>query len=549
MGDLESLLQRAAVCQRAGLYTDAERMYRLALETDPEDPTALCNLGAALIDLRRPSEALEILSSACSILPSSHQTLTNLGNALAALDRPDEASDAYLAALTAKPDDPEILVNLGSTFLARGRHSEAAATYRRALALDPSSEVAHRNLIFSMHFNPSLGQADILEECRAWDRAFGASVSGPEVHPEACRSGGRLKIGYVGAHFYDHCQSLFTLPLFRSHDRAEVEVFVYSGSSLKDGVTEGLRASVEHWRDIAGVSDAGLARMVAEDRIDVLIDLTMHMAGSRLGAFAARMAPVQVSWLAYPGTTGVSAIDYRLTDPYLDPPGTDESVYSERTMRLPETFWCYDPLSTAPPASEEPSEPGKPFTFGCLNNFCKTNEVTIKLWASAMRILPGSRFLLLAPQGEERKRTLDIFAGEGVSSDRVDFVGRRSRRDYLELYRTIDLCLDTFPYNGHTTSMDAMWMGVPVVTMPGPTVVGRAGVSLAANLKLPELVAGGPQGFIERCATLALDRRRLAAVRSSLRERMRSSPLMNAGRFARAMEEALGSMVHPTPGP
>jgi predicted O-linked N-acetylglucosamine transferase (SPINDLY family) len=268
------------------------------------------------------------------------------------------------------------------------------------------------------------------------------------------------------------------------------------------------------------------------------VDLTMHMEESRLLVFARRPAPVQVCWLAYPGTTGLAGMDYRLTDPHLDPPLCDESVYSEATIRLPETFWCYDPMTRDEGVTPLPARQAGYVRFGCLNNFLKVNEGPIALWARVMREVRGSRLTMLAPSGDAREGALRSFEGHGVGPERVDFVEYQPRTAYLATYRSIDVCLDTFPYGGHTTSLDAFWMGVPVVTLAGSTVVGRAGLSQATNLGLTELVARAPDEYVKIAVDLCADLERLAELRAGLRSRMERSPLMDAARFARGIEAA-----------
>lgn len=294
----------------------------------------------------------------------------------------------------------------------------------------------------------------------------------------------------------------------------------------------------DHFRPIADLDDRAAANVIRNDRIDILLDITMHMAHGRLGVFARRPAPLQVTWLAYPGTTGAECIDFRLSDPHLDPPGTDE-LYSEHTARLPETFWCYAPAVDGLPVSNLPAKERGHVTFGCLNNFCKTNEATFALWARVLRALPTSHLLLLAPPGSARKRTCTFFEREGVSPERIEFVDGQSRTNYLATYSRIDVVLDTVPYNGHTTSLDALWMGVPVVTLVGSTVVGRAGLSLARNLGMEELCAHTAEDFCTRAVALASNLEGLATLRATLRDRLEHSPLMDSRRFARHFEQTL----------
>jgi predicted O-linked N-acetylglucosamine transferase (SPINDLY family) len=262
--------------------------------------------------------------------------------------------------------------------------------------------------------------------------------------------------------------------------------------------------------------------------------------------FARKPAPVQIAYLAYPGTTGMTAMDYRLTDPYLDPPGTHDELYSERSIRLPDTFWCFDPaaLELNLPAADLP-EPGDlpaqrngHVTFGCLNSFCKINAGVLHLWTRVLRAVPISRLLLLAPVGSARRWALDELTRAGLNPDRVEFVAQQPRRNYLDEYRRIDIGLDTLPYNGHTTSLDSFWMGVPVVTRIGPTVMGRAGLSLLSNLHLTELAGRDDDQFVQIAIDLAHDLPRLTELRRNLRLRMMASPLTDAKRFARNIESA-----------
>jgi predicted O-linked N-acetylglucosamine transferase (SPINDLY family) len=347
-----------------------------------------------------------------------------------------------------------------------------------------------------------------------------------------------LRIGYVSPDFRDHADSFFTVPLLSNHDHGRFEIFCYSQVAHPDALTERQRGYADIWRDIAGLSDQQVADLVRGDRIDVLVDLKVHTADNRLLVFARKPAPVQVTWLGYPGTTGLSAMDYRLTDPYLDPPGLFDACYAEESLRLPDTFWCYNPLSDRPPASALPALESGAITFGCLNAFSKINDGCLALWAQALQAVPGSRLLLQAPRGPARDKVLTALQRGGIAAARVQFADRRSRQEYLELYHQIDLCLDPLPYNGHTTSLDAFWMGVPTLTLLGRTVVGRAGWSQLCNLDLKELAAETPEQFVALAAELAGDLPRLQELRGSLRQRMERSPLMDAKRFARNVESA-----------
>ncbi len=324
----------------------------------------------------------------------------------------------------------------------------------------------------------------------------------------------------------------------RHHDHGQFEITIYAHPPSSDAVTEQFRASADRWREVACWTDAEVAKQIEQDEIDILIDLTMHMGGNRLLIFARKPAPLQVTFAGYPGGTGLSAIDYRLTDPYLDPPGLNDRWFVEKTFRLPHCFWCFDSPEQAPLVGPLPAPKNGYVTFGCLNNFCKINEGVLELWAGVLRGVPGSRLLMVAHEGSHRQRTRDFFARHGVGAERIFFSPRVPHADYLALYNSVDIGLDTFPYNGHTTSMDSFWMGVPVITLAGSTPVGRGGLSQLTNLGLQELIATTPEQFIHIATDLARNLPRLDELRNSLRERMRRSPLADAVGFARGIEEA-----------
>jgi predicted O-linked N-acetylglucosamine transferase (SPINDLY family) len=297
-----------------------------------------------------------------------------------------------------------------------------------------------------------------------------------------------------------------------------------------------------------GLSDEAAARVIRDDQIDVLVDLTMHMADNRLLVFARKPAPVQATYLAYCGTTGLTTIDYRLTDPFLDPPSQSGAgggpIYSEESICLPETYWCYRPpaeieLRGAPPALDSGNA-----TFGCLNNFCKVTGATLDAWGQLMQRVPGSRLVIHARPGSHRDRVRDFFTRQNIAPDRLTFADKLPLREYLRIYDEIDVALDPFPYGGGTTTCDALWMGVPVVSLAGQTAVSRGGLSILSNLGLAELVAADVGRYVEIASGLACDLSRLAHLRGTLRNRMLRSPLMDAPRFARNIETAYRQMWH-----
>ena len=522
--------------QQAGHWEEAGRLYRRILASGDHYPEVHYNLGVVDRRAGRLEAAAESYQRALALKPDFPEAENNLGNVLRALWRVDEAAAAFRRAVALRPGFGDAWSNLGATLKNQGRLDEAVACLERAVELQPESAALHSNLVAALHYQDGCAPAAIAREQRRWSERHAAPRRAAiPAHDHDRAPERRLRIGYVSAGFCEQCQSFFTVPLLAHHDHVRHGIFCYSDVAAPDALTVRLQAGADVWRNIAGYSDGQAARQIREDRIDILVDLTLHMANNRLPMFALKPAPLQVTWLGFPGSTGMEAMDYRFTDRWLDPPGLNEEFYAERSLRLPDCFWCYDPLAAGPPVNALPAELAGWVTFGCLNNFSKVNTGVLARWARVLRAVPGSRLLLLAPPGETRSW---VTSELGIDASRIEFVDFQPRPRYLETYHRIDLCLDTFPYNGHTTSLDAFWMGVPVVSRAGRTAVSRAGLSQASNLGLPELVADDDDGFVALAAGLAGDRPRLAELRATLRGRMEASPLMDGARFARGMEWA-----------
>ncbi len=523
--------------QGLGQLREAATAYRDAATLRPGHVDALINLGNTCNELGEFEHALAAYDAAIAANSGSVVALNNAGCLLRSRGRLDEAETLFRRGLALDPRHAPLLNNLGNALKDAGELDASIDCFRAALALDPDYLEAHSNLAYSLTFQALDGQV-ALAECRRFNDRFARPLAADiRPHDNDRSADRRLRIGYVSPDFRDHCQSLFTIPTLRHHDHGAFEVFCYSSVQRPDRYTRRLAGYADVWREVRLLDDAALAARIRDDRIDVLVDLTMHMSYGRPLLFARKPAPVQVAWLAYPGTTGIAAIDYRLSDPRLDPEGYD-SQYSERTIRLPDTFWCYDPLTDTPAVSALPALATGSLTFGCLNNPCKLTDATLRLWGRVLGECADATLLLLAPPGRHRARLLERLAAQGVAAARVRFVPFRPRAEYLATYHQIDVGLDTFPYNGHTTSIDSFWMGVPVVTRVGATCVGRAGLSQLVNLGLPELAADSDAGFAAAAVALAADRGALARLRGELRGRLERSPLMAAERFTRGLEAA-----------
>jgi predicted O-linked N-acetylglucosamine transferase (SPINDLY family) len=561
-----------------GSFQDAAQAFSQAIRLRPDLAETRCNLGRLLVQTEQLEQAIAEFQTAVQFKPELFRAHLSLADALRDSGQFERAAGAYRSALALRPDDAAAWNNLGNVLLACATVDEAIQAYRKAISVDPGIATAHLNLgsalkeagelhaafaswreaiqldsrdhragdnlIYYMHFHPDCVSKSIRDEQQRWV-AQHAAIWPESIPPHRNdRNPNRpLRVGYVGAGFCDHCQSFFTLPFFSNHDPSQFEVFVYANVRRPDAITQRLKRHASHWRDIVNLPDDQAAGLIRQDCIDILVDLTLHMADSRLPIFARKPAPVQVTWLGYPGSTGLPAMDYRLTDPYLDPPEIENDAYSEASIRLPDSFWCYDPLTVEPVVNGLPAASSGRVTFGCMNMFCKINDGVIDIWSEVLRAAPASsRLFILAPRGSHRQRVTESFRDRGVDSSRVDFLDRCPRAKYLKLFHQLDLLLDTFPYNGHTTSLDSFWMGVPVVSLAGKTAVSRAGLSLATNLGLTELVATDAQQFVNIAIGLADDLPRLAQLRATLRQRMQDSPLMDAPRFTRNLEAAFRQM-------
>ena len=529
--------------QKKGEVDAAIASYRFALKLKPDHALAHSNLGNALAEQGRFNEAIASYRQAIGFKPDYAPAHYNLGNALQNQGQWDEAISAYQQAITCQPDYPEAFNNLGNALKATGQLDEALAAFRQAMSLKPDFVEAHDNLLMTILYHPDFDQRMIRTELDYWNEQH-ATPARKLISPHTNRRDAerRLRIGYVSGDFGLHVVGRNLLPLFRKHDHKKFEIFCYSNIPRPDGLTRQFRQLADAWRDITKFADSQAADLIRRDEIDILVDLSLHTAGNRLGVFARKAAPVQVTSAGYPGSTGSETIDYRLTDPHLDPVATDDSIYSEKSVRLQNSFWCYEALVDEIEINAPPAESRGFATFGCLNNFCKINVQVLQLWARVLRAVSDSHLLLMAPEGNSRKRISERLAAEGIEADRIEFAPKQSRVEYLRSYNRIDIGLDTFPYNGHTTSLDALWMGVPVITLVGRTVVGRAGFSQLTNLNLRECIASTPEEYVRIAAAMAGDISQLAGLRRALRGRMQASPLMDAAGFARNIEAAYRSM-------
>ncbi|MCA9310161.1 MAG: tetratricopeptide repeat protein, partial [Phycisphaerales bacterium] len=457
------------LCNLANTLTDLARvdealpLYHRALESEPGNLAARNSLGTALLQIGHIDEAVAAFEAVLSSSPTNLEACTNLGNALKSAGRLEEAASAYDRALRLAPESEVAANGLGNALLGQGRIDEAVAAYRRALAIRPDYDTARSNLILALNYAADLAPAQVVKPARVWGARLGAATSPIVAHhanpPDPER---RLRIGFVSPDFRTHSCAYFLDPLFQAHDRDACEFFAYAEVPAPDAFTERLQRACGHWRSTVGRSDADVARQVIDDGIDILVDAAGHTAGNRLSLFARRPAPVQVTWLGYPNTTGLDAIGTRLVDTATDPEGDTEldACYAERRLRLPHCFICYAPPDVGAEIGPLPARQSGTITFGSFNNLPKMTARVIEVWAGVLRAVPGSRLLLKnrsLTDEATRDRFRAMFEAQGVEGERIDNAGwTRGTREHLETYNRVDIALDTFPYNGTTTTCEAL---------------------------------------------------------------------------------------------
>jgi predicted O-linked N-acetylglucosamine transferase (SPINDLY family) len=536
----------AALAER-GDFDGAVASCNRAIELKPDYAPAHYNLGNSLLKQGRVDEAITSYRRAVQLQPDYAEAHDNLGNALVLLGQPDAAIASFERAIQLRPEFAEAYSSLGNALKEKGEIDQAIARYRRAVALSPQNPKLHSNLVYALHYDSAVSPEQILAESQQWALRHAEPLRQfmrPRLNDRDPDR--RLRIGYVSPDFRHHSVSRFLLPLFSQHDHSRYEIIGYSDVWRPDGMTDRLRACADEWRNIAGLSDDRVAEMVREDRIDILVDLAGHTARNRLRVFARRPAPVQVSYLGYPGTTGLTEMDYRLSDSISDPPGQTEMLHTEKLIRLPVCNWCYDPANDGPCVAASPGGSGGSICFGSFNNFAKVSSAILDWWAAILMAVPSSRMIIKSRglgEASVQREIRQQFSLRGVQEERLDIRGfEPSISAHLQVYNQIDIALDTFPYHGTATTCEALWMGVPVITLGGRAHVSRVGASLLTNIGLPELIAQSPQEYVRIAVNLANDSSRLRVLRSTLRQQMLRSPLMDGKRFALDVENVFRQM-------
>ncbi|KPK24820.1 MAG: hypothetical protein AMJ61_13290 [Desulfobacterales bacterium SG8_35_2] len=525
-----------------GKLNEAVNSYRQVLILKPDYAEACINLGNVFKDQGRLDEAVTSYRRALSLKPDYAEAHYNLGTVLKDQGKLEGAVASYRRALSLKPDYAEAHNNLGNALKDQGKLEEAIASYRQALVLKHDYLEVHSNLLFCLNYKADVSQKEIYNESQQWNERFVPLFQTDRIkHTNSLNPDRRLRIGYVSPDFRSHSVAFFIEPVIRAHNREKVEVFCYANVRKPDKVTQRLQLEVNNWCSIVGIEHEAVAELIQKDGIDILVDLAGHSSDNSLPVFARKPAPVQVTWLGYPNTTGLKTMDYRFTDAIADPPGDDGRLHSEQLIRLEHGFLCYQPLASAPEVCSLPCLEQGYITFGSFNNLTKVTPDVIRVWAGILQAVPDSRLLLKAKQLSDDQTRIHfdkMFAREGIAPERLEMHSRLLKQeDHLGLYSRVDIGLDPFPYNGTTTTCEALWLGVPVITLLGNRHAGRVGASILHRLGLGELVASSAEKYIELARVLTRDRKRLQKMRSSLRSRMQQSELMNSRRFTRHLED------------
>lgn len=538
-----ALMDQARRAMQSGDAHAIESSFAGLVALIPNDAKLHFNHARALAALGRVKEAEQALRRALALDPDLPQANTNLGNLLTRDGRLDEAETLLRRAVTLQPTAWRTHYNLATLLQRGGQLDEARTVVDRALALDRDAVEAHQ-LRLQLEFYTGKASDEQLydfhrQTAAAIARQNGPPVSGLANDPDPER---RLRVGYVSPDLRAHSVANFAESILRAHDRQAVELFCYSDVEKPDDITQRIRGAVDHWRDTRPWNNERLTRQVLADRIDVLVDLAGHTRDNRLGVFVRKPAPVQATWIGHVSTTGLEAIDIRFTDAVADPPGVSERFHSEVLVRLEPTFLCYFPPPEAPEPGDCPALRGEAPVFGSFNNIAKLSMQTIEAWAGVLQAVPESTLVLKSSGVANRasfERFFDMLAARGVARERIEFLPYApSRADHLALYGRMDVALDTFPFNGATTTAEALYMAVPVVGMDGPAGrhVARVAQSLLQVVGLGDLVGADRADFVAKAAALIRDRNRVGQLRRGLRGQVLASPLCDAPALARQVE-------------
>jgi len=579
--NVEALFLLGNMAHQKGNCLDAVSLFSRAVAESPELPILHLNLGTSLMVLKRYKESLTHLNEATFLDPCYSAAWFQLGVALeekgdldSAIEayvqtqrldpshdhaiqrsadirhrqnRMEDALELYRQALRLQPDNFMACNNAGNAAKYLGRISEALAWYQKAQELEPDQRICASNYLMTMLLSADYSPEEIYRKHALWSDIFETPLIQERKAPANSPIPERpLCIGYLSCDYKNHPVAFFIEPILASHNRQNFTIFCYSNCDSPDMITAQLERLADAWRPIHHLGDDEVCQLIMNDGIDILVDLGGHTAQNRLTVFARKPAPVQTTWLGYAATTGLKSIDYRITDAAADPPGSTEHVHSETLWRLPDNFICYRPPANSPPVAPLPCLTNGFVTFGVFNHFSKITPEAVDLWCKLLFTLPNAKLLIKALGMEHepmRQRTREMFASRGIHHERLELLGKTpSIYSHLELFGKVDISLDTFPYNGTTTTCESLWMGVPVVAKEGNSHVSRVSVSLLGTVGLSGLVAGSDEDYVGLAAFLAGDWKNLEILRNNLRDRVRKSKLLDTAGFTQNLEGAYREM-------
>jgi predicted O-linked N-acetylglucosamine transferase (SPINDLY family) len=544
--DAEDLSNLGAAYMNMKQETAALKHLHRAAQLDKKKYSTWYNISVVLVQQGREVEAFEAGKKAFLLEPKMVSAAAHLAMVASKLNQNAEAERILKRGLRHNPDSIELLNLLGNCRLKRGDTKGAFECFARARANAVDDGAQYAMQLMAVNYSADIAPEIVADMHFKWGDARVVATKQCEIEAPAVLKE-KLKIAYLSGDYKNHSCSYFIAPLLANHDPDRVEVYCYMTEDYSDEVTQIFRQTARHWRDISKLSDEEAAELVQQDGIDILVELSGHTSGGRLGLMTMKPAPIQVTWLGYPNTTGLPTIDYRFTDALADPPGMTDKYCREKLYRLP-NFLCYQPPEFTPGISPLPARTTGHITFGCFNNSNKITDEVVAVWAKIMKRVPGSKMVLktsnlgdsLALSAFRKK-----FQKNGIDPDRIEcFQGFRNKSDHLMTYADIDLALDPFPYNGTTTTFESLWMGVPMVTYAGAVHAARVGHAIMTGVGFGEFVADSIPDYIEKAVSIALDVDRLEDARRQARTKLQTSPLMDGAAFAKSMEDAFFDMWH-----
>jgi len=535
---------RGVALKDLGLRDKAIENYDKAIQLRPDLAEAYNNRGIALKDLGQLDEAVANYDKAIQLKPDLADAHNNRGVALQDLGQLDEAMQTFDRAIQLKPDYAEAYNNRGNALKELGRLDEALQNYDKAIQLKPGHVKAYSNLLMDLNYTLDLNVINHIAMARKFDEVVTEKAQIQFSTYQCLPRPERLRVGFVSGDLRNHPVGYFLESILSSIDSSKIELIAYPTRPKVDDLSERIKPFFSMWKSVYGQNDEAVANLIYADGIHILLDLSGHTAGNRLPMFGYKPSPVQVSWLGYFATTGLNEMDYLIGDPHVTPPQHD-SHFTEKVWRLPETRWCFTPPDADVPIAPPPALKQGYVTFGCFNTTTKVNDKVVELWAKVLDAIPNSRLLLKAKQLRDqlvRENIIQRFAALGINSERISLEESEDRQKYFAAYNRIDITLDPFPFTGGTTSVESLWMGVPLITLAGDLLISRQGVGVLMNAGLPEWIADDEESYLAKAIIFASDLDKLAKLRASLRAQVLASPLFNAPRFARNFENALLEM-------